>query len=272
MSANPSATGAARRAANSDKMDGLARFGFAGRGAVYVLLGVLAVLLALGRKNKETDQRGAIQDLSQKSGGFVLVLILALGLTAYAIWRFSEAAFGVAGEGNKAGPRVQSLARGLAYAFLAVSAFTIAFRGRDSSQAKDQQDLTASIMGNTAGRLLIGLVGVVIVVIGAVLVYEGITRKFEEDLKLGEMSPQWRKVTEVLGTVGTIARGVVFAITGVLVVTAAVQFDPSKARGIDQSLRALRDTAAGPWLLLVIAVGLIMFGLFSFCEARWRRV
>jgi heme/copper-type cytochrome/quinol oxidase subunit 2 len=178
---------------------------------------------------------------------------------------------GVAGEGKKAGPRLQSLIRGLVYAALSVSAFTILVQGRDASQAKQQQSYSARVMHHTGGRLLIGLVGVIIVIVGAVLVWEGVTRKFEKYFKLGEMSPGARKVTEVLGVVGTVARGVVFAVAGVLVVTAAVQYEPSKARGIDGALRALRDTPLGPWLLGVVAVGLVMFGLFGLCEARWRR-
>ncbi|MDQ6850325.1 MAG: DUF1206 domain-containing protein [Actinomycetota bacterium] len=268
---NASATESVRRAAHSDKMEGLARFGLGARGAVYVLIGVLALFVAFGKKSKETDQRGALQALSQQTGGFVLLLILGLGLAGYAIWRFSEAAFGVVGEGTKAGPRVQSLGRGLIYTFLAVSAFTILISGRDSSQAKDQQSLTARTMQHTAGRWLVGLVGVAVVIAGLVLVYEGVTRKFEEQLKLGEMSARARKVTEFLGTVGTAARGVVFGMAGILVITAAVQYEPKKARGIDGALRALRDTAVGPWLLVVVAIGLVMFGLFGFCEARWRR-
>lgn len=263
--------GSARRAANSEGMNRLARLGLAARGGVYLLIGVLAVLVAFRQRRQETDQRGALQALSAQTGGFVVLLVLALGLVAYAVWRFSEAAFGVAGEGTKAGPRVQSLFRGLVYAFLAVSAFTILIQGRDSSQTKQQQSLTARAMQHTAGRWLVGLIGIAVVVVAAVLVYEGVTRKFEKYFKLGEMSPGERKTTEVLGTVGTIARGVVFGLAGVLVVVAAVQYDPKKARGIDGALRALRDTAVGPWLLVLVAIGLIMFGLFGFCEARWRR-
>ncbi|MGH8861394.1 MAG: DUF1206 domain-containing protein [Jatrophihabitantaceae bacterium] len=260
-----------RRAANSGQMSWLARLGLVARAAVYLLIGILALLLAFGAKKKETDQRGALQELANQTGGFALLLVIAVGLVGYAIWRFSEAAFGVAGEGMKAGPRAQSLIRGVVYAFLAVSAFTILFEGHDTSQARQQQSLTAKVMKNTGGRWLVGLVGVVIVVVGAVLVYEGVTRKFEKYFKLGAMGSRARRITEFLGTIGTTARGVVFGVTGVLIVTAAVQFEPAKARGIDGALRALRDTPAGPWLLVVIAVGLVMFGLFGLCEARWRR-
>jgi hypothetical protein len=262
----------AQRAADSKGMDALARLGLVSRAVIYLLIGFLALMLAFGKKGGETDQRGALQQLSRQTGGFVVLLIIAIGLVGYALWRLSEAVFGVAGEGKKAGPRLQSLIRGLIYAFLAVSAFTILVQGRDGSQAKQQQSYTARIMHHTAGRWLIGAIGLVIVIVGGVLVYEGVTRKFEKYFKLGEMSPGARKATEFLGTVGTAARGVVFGVAGVLVVVAAVQYDPSKARGIDSALRALRDTPVGPWLLVVVAIGVVMFGLFGLCEARWRRV
>jgi ABC-type Fe3+ transport system permease subunit len=252
-------------------MDALARLGLAARGAIYLLVGALAVLLAFGQKKGETDQRGAMQQLAQHTGGFVVLLIIAIGLAGYALWRFSEAAFGVAGEGKKAGPRTQSAIRGIVYTFLAISAFTILAQGRDKSQAKQQESYTARLMHDSAGRWLVGLIGLVIAVVGAVLIYQGVKKKFEKDFKLGEMSPAARKVTEFLGTVGTASRGVVFAVAGVLVVIAAVQFDPKKARGIDGALLALRDTPLGPVLLVAIALGLVMFGLFGLCEARWRR-
>lgn len=266
-----SATAPARRAANSTSMDRLARLGMVSHGVIYLVIGILAVLLALGHKSGETDQRGAVQALAQQTGGFVLVLIVAIGLACYALWRLSEAAFGVAGEGNKAGARAQSLFRGLVYAFLSYNAFKLLAQGQQKSQAQQQQDGTARLMHHTAGRWAIGLIGIIVVVVGAVLVYQGVTRRFEKYFKLGEMSPGARKITEFLGTVGTAARGIVFGIAGVLLVIAAVQFDPKKARGIDGALLALRDTPFGPWLLLVVALGVVMFGLFGLCEARWRR-
>jgi hypothetical protein len=269
--ATASASAKARRASNSKGMDALARLGLAARGAIYLLVGVLAVLLAFGKKKGETDQRGAMQQLAQQTGGFVLLLIVAVGLAGYALWRFSEAAFGVAGEGKKAGPRAQSAFRGIVYTFLAISAFTILVEGRQKSQAKQQESYSARLMHNSAGRWLVGLIGLVVAIVGAVLIYEGVKRKFEKYFKLAEMSPAARKVTEFLGVVGTVARGIVFVVAGVLVVVAAVQFDPKKARGIDGALLTLRDAPFGPVLLVAVAVGLVMFGLFGLCLARWRR-
>ena len=266
-----SATGQARQASNSKGMDAVARLGLAARGTIYLLIGILAVLLAVGHKSGESDQRGAMQQLSRQTGGFVLLLVVALGLAGYALWRLSEAAFGVAGEGKKTGPRLQSLGRGLVYVFLAVSAFVVLSRASRRARPSSSSRSPPGSCTTPPDGGLVGLVGVVVVVIGAVLVREGVTKKFEKYFKLGEMSPGARKATEFLGTVGTTARGIVFAITGVLLVVAAVQFDPKKARGIDGALLALRDTTFGPVLLVIVALGLIMFGLFGFCEARWRR-
>ena len=71
---------------------------------------------------------------------------------------------------------------------------------------------------------------------------------------------------------GGVARGVVFVTVGVFLVVAAVTTQPQQAKGLDSALRALAATPGGPWLLALVAIGLIIFGAFSCCEARWARV
>jgi lysylphosphatidylglycerol synthetase-like protein (DUF2156 family) len=252
-------------------MDVLARVGILAKGTVYVLVGVIATMLAFGKSTGETDQHGAMEELVQQPGGFVLLLIVALGMCCYAIWCFSEVAFGVAGESG-AGPRLASLVRGVGYTLLAASAFTILAQGNSGSQAKQNQALTARIMHHEGGRWLVGIVGIVIAVVGIVLGYQGLTRSFEKQFKKGEMSAAAYRVTIVLGVVGGVARGLVVTTAGVLVLIAAVTFDPKKARGLDQALRSLRDAPAGPALLCIVAIGLVLFGFYTYCEARWRRV
>lgn len=261
----------AQRAANSDAMKGVARAGLAARAAVYLLVGILAIALAFGQHSGETDQRGALQVLTQHTGGTLLVWLIAIGLFGYALWRFSEAAFGVVGEGKKTGPRVQSFARGLIYLFFAISAVKVAANSGAGSQSGQQELLTAKALQHTGGRWLVGVVGVVIVVCGAVLVWEGITRKFEKYFELGQMTSSQRKIVEVLGVVGTAARGAVFAVAGVLVIIAAVNANPKKAGGLDQALRELLHLSGGQVVVLVIGLGLIMFGVYGFAEAKWRR-
>ncbi|MCW2621409.1 MAG: hypothetical protein JWL64_1011 [Frankiales bacterium] len=262
----------ARKVADSDAMSWGARAGLTARALIYLLIGGLAVAVALGKSRSETDQRGALNAVAGHSGGKVLLVLLAVGFAGYALWRLSEAAFGVAGEGNGKGARLKSLVRGLVYAFFAVTTVTILTgSGSGKSQGSQQQDITAKTMEHSGGRLLVGLVGVIIVVVGLAMVYEGATRKFEKFLRMSEMSATTRSVVEKLGMVGTIARGAVFALAGVLVVDAARSFKPEKARGVDGALRTLAEQSHGQVLLVVAAIGLLIFGLYGFAEARWHK-
>ena len=126
-------------------------------------------------------------------------------------------------------------------------------------------------MSHSGGRVVVGLVGAAVAVVGATLVVEGVTRKFEKYLELSRMSPAVRRLVGVVGVAGTVARGAVFALAGVFVIQAAWDYQPSKAAGLDGALRSLRDTRVGPWLLGAVALGLVAFGLYGFAEARWRR-
>jgi amino acid transporter len=262
----------ARRASDSQGARGLARAGLTARGVLYILIGWVAILVAFGKTSgNQANQAGALHLLARQPFGLVLLWLLGIGFAGYALWRFSEAAFGVAGEGTGAGPRLKSLVRGLVYAFFAYLTFEI-IAGTAGNSAKKQQDLTAKVMHDPGGQVLVGIVGAVIVVIGVALVVEGLRRKFLKDLQTSRMSPRTRRVVEWLGTVGIIARGVVFALAGILVIDAAVTYKPAKAGGMDKALLTLRDQPFGQVLLILAALGLIIFGVYGLCEARWRKV
>ncbi len=143
--------------------------------------------------------------------------------------------------------------------------------GGSAARPDWQVTLTSQVMRHPGGRVLVGLVGAVVAVVGATLVYEGATRKFEKYLDLAGASAATRRIVEVMGVVGTMARGAVFALAGIFVIQAAWDYEPEKAAGLDGALRSLRDTPVGPWLLAVVALGLVAFGLYGFAEARWRR-
>jgi Domain of Unknown Function (DUF1206) len=261
----------ARRAAHSPAMHVLARAGLTARGVIYILLGWVAILLAVGHSAREADQEGALQLLAGKPYGLVSLWLLGIGFVAYALWRFSEAAFGVAGEGNGAGPRLKSLGRGIVYAALAYLTFQV-IAGVHSNEATKQQDATASVMHHAGGRWLVGIIGLIVVIAGVALIAQGIRRKFMRQLETSRMTRRERRIVEWLGVIGTTARGVVFALAGVLVIDAAVTYSPSKARGVDGALNALRNQPFGEFLLLLAALGLLIFGVYGLCEARWRRV
>ena len=260
-----------RRASDSPAAHFLARTGLTARGVIYILVGWVALLVALGRSSREADQQGALQLLADKPYGLVSLWLLGIGFAAYALWRLSEAAFGVTGEPNGAGPRVKSLGRAVIYAGLAYLTFTV-ISGTDRSQSRRQQDITATVMQHSAGRWLVGIVGLIIVIIGLVLVGEGARRRFMKYLRTSQLRPRMRRVVELLGVTGTIARGLVFALAGVLVIDAAITHKASESGGIDKALLTLRDQPFGEFLMLLAALGLVVFGVYGLCEARGRRI
>jgi hypothetical protein len=249
----------------------MARAGLAARGIIYILTGWIAILVAAVHSTREADQEGALQYLAGKPYGMASLWLLGIGFACYALWRFSEAAFGVTGEGNGAGPRLKSLFRGLVYAGLAYLTFQV-ISGAHGSEATKQQDVTASVMHHAGGRWLVGIVGLIIVIVGVALIAQGIRHKFMKQLQTSRMSARTRRTVEWLGMIGTTARGVVFALVGILVIDAAVTYTPSKAGGVDKALLTLRDQPFGEFLLLLAAAGLLIFGVYGLCEARWRRV
>lgn len=249
----------------------LARWGLATRATNYVLVGVLALTLAFSGQTHETDQHGALEATTEHNGGTVLVWVIAFGLFAYALWRYYEVAFGPGSGKDGLGPRALSLCRGVIYTVLGVSAVKVAAGSNRSNQSKRQQQLSAQIMQHPFGRWAIGALGVGLFIFGIVQVVKGLKRKFEKGFELGRMSPGSRRLVEVVGTVGVPGRGIAFALVGVFVTVAAIQYDPNKAGGLDRALRQLRDAPAGPWLLALVSFGLIAFGLYGYCEAVWRR-
>jgi hypothetical protein len=266
---------AGRRASNSTPFQLLARVGLAARGVIYILVGYLAVKIAFGKSGQAANRQGALQTVARTTGGTLILWLLAIGFVGLALWRFSEALFGQTGpDGHKAGKRLASLARGVFYTVVCSTtvAFVVGAGGQGSSDQKSK-DLTGRAMHDIpAGRWLVLLVGIGFVAGGVGIAVGALRRRFKKELKTEQMSARVRKVVEALGVVGRSTRAVVFAAAGVFLGYAAITFDPGKAKGVDGTLRQFASTSIGPWLLVLVALGLVVFGLYCFCEARWRRV
>jgi len=264
--------GTIRRASDSTAAHALARAGLTARGVIWILIGWVAVLVALGHSKNEVDQQGALQMLAGKPYGTVSLWLLGIGFAGYALWRLSEVVTGVAGEGNGPGPRLRSLGRAVIYVGFAYLTFKVLSGSQSGSQSRKQQDVTATVMQHPGGQWVVGIAGAIVVIIGLVLVIEGLRRRFVKYLLTSRMSPRTRRIVKTLGTVGTTVRGVVIALVGILVIDAAVTHSPAKSGGVDKALLTLRDQPFGPILLVVVALGLVVFGVYGLCEARWRRV
>ncbi|MGY1435232.1 DUF1206 domain-containing protein [Streptomyces reniochalinae] len=254
-----------------------ARAGFAGRGFIYLLVGVLALQVAFadGKRGGQADRGGALREVAGRPFGAFVLWALGLALAGMALWRLAEAVWGVTEpEGHRAHKRLLSAARGVFYGFVAYSVLAFAAGDRGSgSGASDKQskDVTAEVLGLPAGQWLMGAVGAGVVVAGVVMAGRAALRTYHEQLRTGQMSRRQRRFVDVTGVAGGVARGLVFAAAGVFLSRAALAYEPEKARGMDDTLRSFTETPAGPWLLVAVAVGLGLFGLYSFGVARWRR-
>ncbi|WP_369179181.1 DUF1206 domain-containing protein [Streptomyces mutabilis] len=266
--------GRARRAANGSTAEGAARAGLTARGVIYLLVGVLALQIAFGTGDRQADRGGALAELADKPFGAVLLWALGIGLVGMALWRLSEALFGVTGkDGRTARKRLPAAARCVFYAFVAYSVLAFAAgSGGGGSSDRQSRDVTAKVMEMPAGQWLVGLAGAGIVVAGVVIAVQALRRSYHKKLKLGELNPRTRRLVDVTGVGGGAARGIVFAVAGGFAVRAAVDYEPDKAKGLDDTLRSFAGTPLGPWLLVLVAAGLVLFGVFSFALARWRRV
>jgi hypothetical protein len=269
-----SARYAGRRAANSGALRFLARAGLVARCVLCVTTRLRPVQVAFGRSRQQADRTGALHSISSSPVGGVLLWLLVIGFIGMALWRLSEALFGAPGTGGaKTSKRLAALARAVVYAVIAYGVLKYAL-GEGSPQSSDTQsvDLTATLLKHPGGQALVVVIGLAFIGGGLYLAYQAWRKEFRRDLELGQMRARTRRVVEWLGEFGGIARGVVFVTAGIFLVVAAVDAQPEQAKGVDSSLRALAATPFGPWLLVLVAIGLIMFGLFSCCEAKWIRL
>jgi Domain of Unknown Function (DUF1206) len=251
----------------------LARSGFLARGIMYIVIGWIALLVAFRKTGQQADRTGALHELSATPFGAVALWVLVIGFFGMAIWRLSEAAYGAQGAGRpKASARLAALAKAVIYAVIAYGVLEYAIGiGSPSSSNQQSVDLTATLMRHPGGRAAVVVIGLAFIGGGLYLGYNAWRERFRNDLRLSQMRTGTRRIVEWLGRFGGIARGVVFVTAGIFLVVAAVRSQPGQAKGIDSSLRALAATPLGPWLLVLVAIGLVMFGAFSCCEARWRR-
>ncbi|MGN6189488.1 MAG: DUF1206 domain-containing protein [Conexibacter sp.] len=257
--------------ANAPWLGWLARFGLVARGVVYLVVGVLALKLALGDGGKATNQQGALKTIADRSFGTTLLVLMAIGLAGYALWRLIRAAVGHGAEQRDSGSdRVAALASGSAYAIVCVTAVKILAGARTGSGTP--KEATAGVLGWSGGTVLVAIAGVVLIGVAIYQAYKGLARKFLDDAKTGEMGPGVRKGYTALGVFGHVARAVVFALIGYGLIKAAINYDPHRAVGLDGALRNLANASYGPALLGVVAAGLVGFAAYSIADARYRKV
>ncbi len=256
----------------------LGRAGLAARGVVYITIGCLAAMAALGiGGGKVVDQRGAVRFLAGSPFGTYVLWAVALGLASYVLWRFSQGIIGPrdeAGTAKAVGKRLVAFGSGIAYAGIAATAFNQAL-GRSTSAAKGgatQEQGAAFALAQPLGRWIVAAVGIAIIAAGVAQFYRAYTAKFAKNLKAGDMSAARDRWVRRAGRAGYAARGVAFAIIGSFFLRAALDEKASETGGLAQALTSLAAHPSGPALLAIVGTGLAMFGIFSLFEARYRRI
>ncbi|GAA3823652.1 DUF1206 domain-containing protein [Nocardioides panacisoli] len=264
-------TSDARDATESPALRWPARLGMVGYGVVYLLIAWLAVQLAFGDSAGQASGSGALHELAQQPFGGVLLVLVAVGLAGFCVW---EACRAVAGHRSDDGARrwvarAGSAGRALVYATLAVLAVLTAFG--DSSSGGGSQGTTASLLKLPLGPAIVVAVGLGIAAVGLVGGYRGISDRWRKDVEVEGQQGKVGGVVEVLARAGYLSRGLAFLAVAGFFVWAGVADDARKSGGLDQAIVKLRDEPYGPWLILVVAIGLACFGGFQASRAWFLR-
>ena len=261
------------KVARSDGFEWLARAGLAARGVIYGIIAVLALKLALGDGGKTTDQQGALKTLAQQSFGEILLVLMAIGLFGYALWRLVRAAIGHGAEGDRddAKERIDGVASGIGYGLLFVTAVSI-LAGSGGGGGGGPQQASGGVLDWPAGQVLVILAGLVLLGVAVDQGIKGFKKKFLEKSHTERMNDKVKKAFTAFGVFGHLARMVIFGLMGYFLIKAALDYNPDEAVGLDGALAKLANSAGGPIVLGAVAVGLLGFGLYSFMDARYRRV
>ncbi|TCJ99501.1 DUF1206 domain-containing protein [Nocardia alba] len=261
---------APRRSAGSGALESVARFGFVARGIAYIVIGILAFLLAIGTAEHEPDAGGALAAIAAKPLGYLLLWILVLGFAALAVWRAVQVAG--ARRTYSGGHRTYAVISGIVYALAFWATLRFVMHGRTPTPSDAvARDLTGRILSWEGGQVVVLAIGAAILVFGFWQAARGLRLDFAAGLRMGWMTHGMREAAIWLGRVGYLARGVIVIAIGFAAMVAAVNYDATAAKGVDAVLHDFAGSPFGPWLLMLIALGLIAFGVLSFLEAKHRR-
>ncbi len=266
----------ARRAGDSDALEHLARVGLIAYGVVHLLVAWLAVQLAwFGDGGESADQSGAMATLADSPVGKPLLWVVAVGLIALAVWQAAEVLRWRGGWSASGKQRTKalrksgnSLVKAVIYATLAVLAIRYA-TGDGKSSSSSQQETTAGVFGWPGGQFLVGAVGLILIGVGVWHVRKGLNKHFLKQIDTTGCAQSAIRLVTRLGQIGFPGKGIALAGVGVLLIWAAVTYDPAKAQGLDGALHGVLELPFGQILLTLVAVGIAAFGAFCFVRARY---
>ncbi|MEV8250281.1 DUF1206 domain-containing protein [Microbacterium sp. NPDC076768] len=260
---------AARVAKESSVFRRVARVGFVVLGLIHIIIGSIAISIAAGASG-DADQDGAMEQIRQNPFGGILLLSIAVGLFALAVWQVASAFLASDPEEKKKwGRRIRLFGVALAYLVIAGMAFTYALGGSADSE-ESSKTLSATVLAAPGGMIVLIIIGLTVAGVGIGFIVGGFTRSFEKLLDLPSGAAGKGIVT--LGVIGYFGKGIAVTVTGVLFVAAAVTQDPEKGAGLDAALHSLLALPFGPLLLGAVGVGLAVYGVFCVARSRYARM
>jgi hypothetical protein len=267
---------AGQKAAFSPLMEALARLGYGVRGLIYIMMGLLTLNVVLGKGGAPTGQQGAIAAIGRQPPGMVLLWVILLGLISYSLWGVIRAVFDPLQKGHDLKGLIARggfLFSAASYALLILPTYGyISGAGSTSQSGASTQKFLASIMSTPWGPIAIGIVGLAVITGGVQQIYEGFNSTFDKQFQAYAMNAQEVKWATQLGRFGTATRGFIFALVGASLCLAAYEANSRQSVGIDSALAALLRQPYGVWLLGIVAIGLVAFGIYSIACAIWFRV
>ena len=255
----------------------LGRVGWVAKGLVYVLIGVVSLNIALdrGAADDEASGAGAIATLAERSYGKLLVGVLGVGLVLYLIWRLFTAFLPGDWTGKALFERIGYFVSALIYASLALTIVQILGSGAGASDKGSEDRKVSSgintLMEQSYGRWLVGLVGVAVAIIAVVFAHKAYSRDFEDDLNMPADQREHKLIVR-LGQLGWGARAASMALIAVFLLRAAYAYRSDQIGGIDASLREFTRYGWGQLAVGAIAVGFIAYGAFCVVSARHQRL
>ena len=257
---------AASTVQNSSALQGLARVGYAVDGVLHILIGALAIATVVGASSQSADQTGALQTIADQPFGAVLLWIIVAGMIGLALFYLASAITTHGSGKDEWMKRLKSIGKAILYAALAAIAVGVALGS--GSSGGGGESMTASLLSNPLGVVLVVLIGLGALGVGVYQIAKGARQKFFDDLN----APTPRTPVKVVGTAGYIAKGIAIATIGVLFIVAAFTHDPSNTAGIDGALKSLAQLPFGAVILVVVALGFVLFGVYDFVRARFARL
>ncbi|WP_342528452.1 DUF1206 domain-containing protein [Chryseomicrobium sp. FSL W7-1435] len=252
------------------------RVGYMAKGVVYIIIGVLALLAAVGPGGETTGTTGAVESVSTMPFGKLLLWIIGIGLFGYIVWNLIKAIKDPQGEGSDAKgwiKRIGYFVSAIIYGNLAIGAILLASRQKSSSGGgESEKEISARLMEQPFGVWLIGLLGLIILLYGLYELQSGARLKFMEQLKTHEMNAKEKEVAEKSGRVGLIARGIVLGIIGFFFTRTAWTHNPEESKGVGGALDELASQPYGTIVLGIVATGLILYGIYQFIRGRYEKM